>query len=401
MLKNKTIDAVVAGHICLDIIPTLSSSQTRPEDLFIPGRLLKIGPATTALGGVVSNTGLALHQLGFQTRLVAQVGNDMFGRAVLETLSRKDPRLTEHMLVVDGEATSYTVVISPPGVDRCFLHCPGANDTLRAESLPIDELAGARLMHFGYPPLMQAIYADEGVGLAQALAKAQEQGIFTSLDMAMPDPTSSAIDVDWHAWLANVLPSVDLFIPSLDELLMMLDRDTYNRLAAAAPGDNLAVAADANLLDEITEKLLSLGARIVVLKLGDQGLYLRTGDRVAELAGLRLLGPSSVAEWQNRQLLAPCYEVAVVGTTGSGDCTIAGFLAGLLEGKSPDMALNSAVGVGACCVQAPDATSGVPHLTEVQARAAHWTRKAVTLLLEGWKKADGLEVFQGPDDLRS
>ena len=394
MPENKKIDAVVAGHICLDIIPTLSESQTRPEDLFMPGRLLKIGPATTALGGVVSNTGLALHQLGFQTRLVGQVGDDLFGHAVVETLSRKDPKLTERMLVVPGESTSYSVVMSPPGVDRCFLHCPGANDTLRAENLPIEELAGARLMHFGYPPLMQAIYSDEGVGLAQALEKAQKLGIFTSLDMAMPDPTSPAIDVDWHAWLKNVLPSVDLFIPSLDELLMMLDRDCYDRLAASAPGDNLAVAANGEFLEEISGKLLDLGARIVVLKLGDQGLYLRTGQRVCEIAGQRLLDKDQAQAWANLQLLAPCYQVDVVGTTGSGDCTIAGFLAGLLEGGTPDAALRSAVGVGACCVQSPDATSGVPTIDEVRTKTAGWGTKDVALSLDGWEMDQNLRIFQ-------
>jgi hypothetical protein len=61
---GKTIDAVVAGHICLDVIPDLATSQDGFEQRFRPGHLVEVGPAAIATGGAVSNTGLALHKLG-------------------------------------------------------------------------------------------------------------------------------------------------------------------------------------------------------------------------------------------------------------------------------------------------------------------------------------------------
>jgi len=36
-----------------------------------------------------------------------------------------------------------------------------------------------------------------------------------------------------------------------------------------------------------------------------------------------------------REILAPCFEVDVAGTTGSGDCAVAGLLASLLRGLRP------------------------------------------------------------------
>ena len=66
------------------------------------------------------------------------------------------------MIVSDPEVTSYTIVISPPGHDRSFLHCPGANETFTAADVPYEQLAGVRLFHFGYPPLMPRMYADGG-----------------------------------------------------------------------------------------------------------------------------------------------------------------------------------------------------------------------------------------------
>ena len=64
--------------------------------------------------------------------------------------------------------------------------------------------------------------------------------------------------------------------------------------------------------------------------------------------------PTDVAAWANRELWAPCFQVDVVGTAGSGDATIAGFLSALLRDMTPEQAVNAAVAVGACNVEAAD-----------------------------------------------
>src|SRR5690606_27972096 len=149
----------------------------------IPGRLTRIGPATFATGGAVANTGLALHRLGVTTALVGRVGDDVFGQAVLDLLRRRDRALAKHMRVTDDAPTSYTLVISPPGVDRAFLHCPGANDRFAADDVDSAAFPDARLLHFGYPPLMQRIQNDRGEELRTLFAGARAAGLTTSLDM--------------------------------------------------------------------------------------------------------------------------------------------------------------------------------------------------------------------------
>ena len=117
------------------------------------------------------------------------------------------------MVVGAGETTSYSIVISPPGVDRCFLHCSGANDTFTADDVRYDELASARLFHFGYPPIMRAMYADGGSELRRMLARARDAGPTISLDMCRPDPDGDAGRVDWPHLLEATLPLVDVFVP--------------------------------------------------------------------------------------------------------------------------------------------------------------------------------------------
>ncbi|NVL92310.1 MAG: hypothetical protein HWN71_04650, partial [Desulfobacterales bacterium] len=126
-----------------------------------------------------------------------------------------------------------------------FLHSPGTNDTFGPDDVDIDQLAGAQIFHFGYPPVMRRMYANRGVELATLMERMKVEGLTTSLDMAYPDPASEAGQVDWMALLERVLPYVDVFLPSLDEILFMLDRPRHNALSEASTGELAASAPEA------------------------------------------------------------------------------------------------------------------------------------------------------------
>jgi sugar/nucleoside kinase (ribokinase family) len=378
MAVREKAEVIAAGHICLDVIPTIHAKKDGMGALLVPGKLVDIGPAVVATGGAVSNTGLALHRLGVRTKLMGKVGDDLFGRAIRDVLDRQDEALAASMIEASGETSSYTVVISPPGVDRIFLHCTGANDTLGADDVAPEQLEGARLFHFGYPPLMRRMYEQGGAELAKLLGKAKRAGLTVSLDLAKPDPESDAGRADWRAILAAALTEVDVFLPSLEEVLFMLDRERYEQLTATY-GAELLGKVETSLLRRLTDELLGMGAAVVVLKLGEHGLYMRATADAGRLAAMGAAGPIDVEAWRDLELYAPCYAVEVAGTTGAGDCTIAGFLTGLLKGLAPEEALRGAVAVGACNVEMADATSGIPSWETVQQRmAAGWARRPAT-----------------------
>ena len=369
-------EAIVAGHICLDLIP---SFPEHAASTLAPGSLTRVGPAVRATGGAVSNTGMALHRLGVHTAMMGKVGDDLFGEEVLRLLRAQDPALAQGMIRAEGEDTSHSIVISPPGVDRSFLHCPGANDTFRPEDVDAERLAGARLLHFGYPPIMRLMCLDGGENLRAVLAKAGQRGLARSLDMCAIDPASEAGRVDWPALLAAVLPEVDLFLPSLDELAAML-------------GETPDEPPKRAQLHALAQRCLDMGAAVVGIKLGSHGLYMRAADEEARLArvGGELL--SRPAAWRGRELWAPCLSAAYVSATGSGDCTIAGFLAGLLWGWSPSATARAATAAGAASVEAADAYSGVPSWAALQRRLEEgWPRHALPIAAaEGHVSADGI-----------
>ena len=390
-------NVVVAGHICLDVIPDLDHlPEGSFASLFQPGQIVSAGPVAFSTGGLVSNTGQALYHLGIPTRLVAKVGDDLFGSMVIHLVRRIHPSLAEGLAASEADTTSYSVIINPPGVDRIFLHCPGANDTFCAQDMDYSLLAEASLFHFGYPPLMRRMYADDGQELVKIFKQAKATGVTTSLDMAFPDPSSEGGKANWSKILLSVLPDVDLFQPSVEELLFMLRRKEYERLANQSSRGDVLAGVTPELLSSLAEELISMGVKVVVLKVGARGLYLRTA-RAAALGGMGRAAPTDLSGWANQELWAPCFRVNVAGTTGSGDATIAGFISALLRDFLPRQAVTAAVAVGACNVEAADALSGLRSWDDTLIRvAAGWERLPLDLHAAGWQWSEVDHLWTGP-----
>jgi hypothetical protein len=106
--------------------------------------------------------------------------------------------------------------------------------------------------------------------------------------------------------------------------------------------------------------------------------------------------------WLGRELLAPAFQVSVVGTTGAGDCAIAGFLAAVLRGLGPEAALAAATAAGACNVERPDAISGVPSWEALHHRITEgWPQAALRVALPDWQPDSATGQWRGPHDLPS
>jgi len=383
---NRSADppsVVVAGHICLDIIPRLPAAAHRRAPR--PGSLDLIGPVTLAVGGCVGNTGIALHRLGLRTTLIARVGDDQLGSVLTDLVHRAVPREAVHLVRAADEMTSYSVIHNRPGKDRSIEHFPGVNDTFVADDVPLELLHAATLLHVGYPPLMAALVADGGRELRRLLARARGSGAATSLDMANANLDPGAGRVRWRELLERVLPDVDIFLPSLAEACHLLGRRIH-RDEQGAP----TLASVGRIADE----LVSLGVRIAGLKLGEHGLYIRTASAARMAAGSIPTAPP----WTDRELYSTVFETHVVGTAGAGDTTIAGLLFGLLVGMSPGDAITAACAVGGSSTEAADGTSSVPSWPEITRRLGQGWRRRTAAPATGWAPSRDGGPWCGPHD---
>jgi sugar/nucleoside kinase (ribokinase family) len=222
--------------------------------------------------------------------------------------------------------------------------------------------------------------------MIELFRRVRETGVTTSLDMTMPDPAGPSGQVDWRAIMERCMPLVNLFLPSVEEWLFMVDRPRFDELSASASGADLLAALQPSEIRALGKTAIDMGSKIVVLKLGERGIYMRTAD---DLSRMGRGSPVDLPAWCGRELWSPCFVPdTLVGTTGAGDATIAGFLAAMLRGASPERALTIAAAVGACNVEAADALSGVRSWQETLARVdAGWAR--ATMVLPGWHADDG------------
>lgn len=358
-MVHEAFDIIVSGHLCVDLIPEM---DTVPLDqLPTPGRLFETGALTISTGGSVSNTGLSLHRLGVNVGMMATVGDDLLGKIIIAYLEGRDPSLSRFIRYKNGFTGSYTIALSPARVDRIFLHHPGTNSDFGVADVDFSLVAQAKIFHMGYPPLLPRLVRNDGEELAAIYAQAKATGVVTSLDMALPDPKSATGKADWRKILNRTLPHVDVFLPSIEEIIFCLRRPDHD-----AWGGEVLPHITLDYLADLAAELIDMGAVIAGFKLGEMGIFIQTSDsaRFVRLSGVAI----KPGEWANLRLYNPAFQVDVVGTTGSGDSAYAGFLAAMLKGLSGTAALKWACAVGACNVEAADSNSGIRSWEETQAR---------------------------------
>jgi sugar/nucleoside kinase (ribokinase family) len=288
---------VVADHLCppLDHLPKA-------------GELITVDELVLNIGGGAANTAVDLARLGVMATVCARVGDDIFGRFATETL--KTHNVDTSALKIDpGFATSQTLIVNVRGQDRRFIHSVGANTGFVAADLDAVLEQPPRVLHIGYFLILPNL---DAALLAERFARARRAGTVTVLDVATPGPG------DYLEPLKVVLPHTDVFVPNTDEAELILRGETDPVLQALTFHD--------------------LGARRVVITRGELGL-------ISVSDGLRVKFGT--------------YPISFVDASGGGDAFNAGYIVGLLEGRSELDCLKLASAVGASCVRSVGTTAGV------------------------------------------
>ncbi len=292
-----------AGSVTADVIVTPADSVPPP------GTLRAVDAVTTHVGGCAANAAIDLAHLGVPVRLSCRVGRDSFGAFVRETAAAAgvDVRgVTEDPAV----STTVSIVCVNSSGERSFLYCPGSAAAYTREDVTPDLLEGTDILFVAGAMLLTAF---DGEPCAALLRDARARGIFTVMDTAWD------FDGKWLPKIEAALPWLDLFMPSREEAAALTGEEDPRRMA---------------------ERLLAMGPRNVIIKLGREGaLFCPEGEAWFTL---------------------PAYRMQAVDTTGAGDAFCAGFLAGLAQGWDFRRSGAFANAVGAHCVMAVGASAGIP-----------------------------------------
>ena len=303
----------MADVVCLGIL--VADIWARPVDEFERGRLAVVQETGIGLGGCAANTGVGLARLGVATAVQGCVGVDGLGDLVLDALRRDGIDVSGIYRTVEANTSSTLVLIDSAG-ERTFLHCFGADGHIEVARLDLEAIQSARLLHLGGVLLMPGF---DGEPQAQVLALAQAAGVTTCVDTAWDDRGL------WMSVVGPLLPHTDLILPSLSEAQHLTGREAPEAAAQA---------------------LLDAGVKIVALKMGPEGCYLRTAQD---------------------ELRLPAYPVEVVDGNGSGDAFVAGFLYGQLHGWDLERSGKFGSALGALCATAAGTTAGLRDYDQVLA----------------------------------
>ena len=141
-------------------------------------------------GGAPANFLAALTKFGAQTALLGKVGNDAFGKALLNTL-RTAGIETRGMVVSDDFFTTLAFVTLDESGDRefSFARKPGADTRITFEELDLSLIDQAKVFHFGTLSLTDEPAADT---TRRAVAYAKAQGKLITFDPNLRKPL-------WHS----------------------------------------------------------------------------------------------------------------------------------------------------------------------------------------------------------
>lgn len=231
--------------------------------------------------GTAGATSLVLAKLGANARSAGAVGQDPLGEMLTGLLEATgvDTRL---LIRREGIQTSASVLPIRPDGSRPAFHVVGANGTYGPDDVPWDEIAAAGHLHLGAPEFMG------GEAAAKILGFARERGLTTSADLLAPaDQAGQILD-----WIAPMLPHLDYLLPN-DEQVLGLTGETDLEAGCRA--------------------LVDRGIGMVAATRGPDGVIAVDADSVTGV---------------------PAFEIDPVDTSGCGDAFSAGFIRGLMLGRS-------------------------------------------------------------------
>jgi sugar/nucleoside kinase (ribokinase family) len=394
-VNKKDIEIVAAGHTCLDLIPAfkIDGDVDKLTDVLVPGKMIDMGDCVVVAGGPVTNAGVSIRRLGVKTELIGKVGNDDFGKEVLNWYEEHEGHFTG-IKMVEGESTSYTIAICLPGIDRFYLHHCGANDTFGYDDMDFDLVQRSKLMLFGYPPWMRKLYEDTGAELTRILRKTKDLGTTTALDLSLPDVNSRAGQLDWKPVLEHWVALSDIMAPSAEEIFYFLYKEQFlAKKAKLGPKESVLDHLTVKEISEVGNDLIEMGAAIAMVKCGNRGLYIKTAGK-RRLSKMGAAGRFDSDNWANRELWFPVYqEEKFAGALGSGDSAIAGFLSAFVWCHTIESCLRYANAAGSMNVTVPDGLTWNKGFDDLTRRIrAGWKTKELKIDEAGWKHERGFWV---------
>ncbi|MCC6569152.1 MAG: sugar kinase [Anaerolineales bacterium] len=309
-------DILIAGEINPDLI---LSGNVMPEF----GQVEKlVDSANLTIGSSSAIFACGSARLGLKVAFIGVCGDDVFGRFMLDEMSKRNVDVSNVIVRKDGQ-TGLSVILNQQS-DRAILTHLGLIAELRASDIADSLLAQARHLHVASYFLQTKLQPD----LPALFKRARALGLSTSLDTNY-DPSEKWSGFD------ELLAVTNVFLPNEAEAKSLTGAENVNEAEAKS-------LTGAENVDEAASRL-KIKVEAFAIKLGKDGA----------------LGIS-----KSQRVRMNSIPVNVVDTVGAGDSFDAGFIYGYLNGWELEKSLRLACVCGALSTQQAGGTNGQPTLEE-------------------------------------
>jgi len=308
------VHVVVVGSTNFDLVVKAKRLPKEGETLLVNN--LKFFP-----GGKGANQAVGVARLGTQTSFIGAVGKDMIGDFLVQGLMENG--IDTAWVKRDGaRSTGCAFIMLFPNGNNCITVDPAANNTLT----PADVERARRVIERA--DALSTVLEVPLEAVEAALRLARKAGKLTVLDAGPPCHCPT-----------EILKLADVVSPNETELEQLTDEHVSGRVSAR----------------EAAEKLLTLGVKTVVLKLGSDGSMLVTAKGSKHF---------------------PAYKIHAVDPTAAGDAFTAALTVQLAAGETMENAIRYANCAGALAAMKLGAQPSLPTQKEVEEFVARARRSS-------------------------
>lgn len=244
-----------------------------------------VGPYPSGAPAIFIDT---VARLGHSAGIVGGVGKDGFGKCVLDRLANDGVRIDRVERVGGGSTAVAFVSYSGDGSRRFIFHIDGTPAAATKRQLP-EELGESRIFHVMGCSLM--VNSDFRENIIETVKAAHAQGMTVTFDPNIRPELLN--DQDLGAVVLPIIERTSILLPGLQELML--------------------ISGKSSLEEAISHIFETTPVETIVLKLGSRGCVVYTPSETIEV---------------------PAFRIDEVDPTGAGDYFDAGYLCGVLEGKS-------------------------------------------------------------------
>jgi 2-dehydro-3-deoxygluconokinase len=281
------------------------------------GELHEVEHFTRALAGAETNVSVGLARLAFQVGWVSKVGDDPFGKFIVQTLQGENvdtSRVQVDSQFPTGFQLKSKVHSGDPQVQ--YFRKGSAASTISPPDLDKSYFLQSRHLHM--------------TGIPLALSSNFRNYAESALEWMKSSGRSISFDPNLRP---NLWPSRDVMVEVINSFA--------KRATIVMPGISEGeILTGYTQPQDIAEFYIKQGVELVVIKLGAKGAYYQTAKEGGFVEGFHV--------------------EHVVDTVGAGDGFAVGVISGLLEGLSMLDTLIRANAIGALAVMSPGDMDGLP-----------------------------------------